>query len=207
MTVSEGSMKPQLTIDAVIKEAGIFTEIESRHNEAIIYGTTDGKAVGTYIEQKFRRYLLEKYEFKQGNSAKGIDFPDLNLELKMTSIRQPQSSCPFKAGRQKIFGLGYSIILFVYDKKDDPSTRTANLNFLHTIYIHENKTADYQITRGLRQILENDGNRDDILAYISDKNLPIDDIEANAIADDLLKSMPEQGLCWLLGTSVQKNRE
>jgi hypothetical protein len=193
MTDSEGSMKPQLTIEAVIKEAGIFTEIESKHNEAILYGTTDGKAVGTYIEQKFRRYLLEKYEFKQGNSAKGIDFPELNLELKMTSIKQPQSSCPFKSGRQKIFGLGYSIILFVYDKKDDPSNRTANLNFLHTIYIHETKTADFQITRGLRQILENDGNRDDILSYISDKNLPIDDIEANAIADDLLISKPEQG--------------
>jgi len=193
MTNGEQSMRPKLTLDAIIQEARTFSEAESTHKETLIYGTTDGKAVGTYIEKKFRRYLLEKYEFQQGNSAKGIDFPELNLEIKTTSIKQPQSSCPFKSARQKIYGLGYSIILFVYEKTDDPSTKTANLNFLHTIFVHESKTADYQITRGLREILSHEGNKDDILAYLSDKNLLIDDIEANAIADALLQAKPEQG--------------
>ena len=186
-------MKEKLSLDAVIKESKAFTEIESLHNEALIYGTTDGKAVGTYIEQKFKRYLLEKYEFTEGNSAKGIDFPDLELEIKTTSIRQPQCSCPFNSARQKIYGLGYSIILFVYDKKDDPTTKTANLNFLHNIFIHASKTADYQITKILREILSNGGNKEDILALLADRHLPLDDITAASIADELLIKKPEQG--------------
>jgi hypothetical protein len=186
-------MKEKLSLDSVITEAKIFAEIESKHAEPLIYGTTDGKAVGTYIEQKFKRYLLEKYEFSEGNSAKGIDFPDLYLEIKTTSIKQPQSSCPFSAARQKVYGLGYSIILFVYDKKDDPNTRTANLNFLHTIFIHSSKTADYKLTKSLIEILERGANKDDILALFSDRNLPLDDITANSIADELLIKKPEQG--------------
>lgn len=186
-------MKPELTLGDVIKEAGAFAEIESKYQEPLIYGTTDGKAVGTYIEQKFRRYLLEKYGFEPGNSAKGIDFPDINLEIKTTSIKQPQSSCPFRTARQKVFGLGYSIILFVYDKTDDPKTKTANLNFLHTIYVHEDKTGDYQTTKGLRDILDNNGNKDDIVAYLFDRNLPIDEIGAGELAEEILKKKPEQG--------------
>lgn len=186
-------MKERLSLDSVIKEAGLFAEIESKHHETLIYGTTDGKAVGTYIEQKFKRYLLEKYEFTEGNSAKGIDFPELDLEIKTTSVKQPQSSCPFKAARQKIYGLGYSIVLFVYDKLDDSSTKTANLNFLHTIFIHSSKTADFQLTKSIRDILNNGANKDDILALLSDKNLPLDDIEANSVADELLIKKPEQG--------------
>jgi hypothetical protein len=186
-------MKEKLSLDAVIKEAKVFAEIESKHNEALIYGTTDGKAVGTYIEQKFKRYLLEKYEFTEGNSAKGIDFPDLDLEIKTTSIKQPQSSCPYNAARQKVFGLGYSIIFFVYDKKDDPQTKTANLNFLHTIFIHSSKTGDYQLTKVIREILVNGANKEEIVALLFDRNLPLDDITANSIADELLIKKPEQG--------------
>ena len=51
------------------------------------------------------------------SSARGIDFPELLIDMKVTSIRQPQSSCPFKSAKQKIFGLGYSLIIFVYEKK------------------------------------------------------------------------------------------
>lgn len=186
-------MKPKLTLGDVIREAGAFAEIESRHHEPLIYGTTDGKAIGNYIEQKFRLYLFDRYQFEKGNSAKGIDFPDIKLDVKTTSIRQPQSSCPFTSARQKIFGLGYSIILFVYDKTDDPKTKTANLNFLHTLYVHEDKTGDYQMTKGLRSILEKEGNKDDILAYLFDRNLPIDEIGADKIANEILEHKPEQG--------------
>jgi hypothetical protein len=49
----------------------------------------------------------------RGNLAKGIDFPELGVDIKVTSIRQPQSSCPFKSVRQKIYGRGYSLLVFV----------------------------------------------------------------------------------------------
>jgi hypothetical protein len=56
-----------------------------------------------------------------GNAASGIDLPsaDILTDIKVTSIKQPQSSCPFKDVKQKIYGLGYNLLVFVYDKKDD----------------------------------------------------------------------------------------
>ena len=95
-------------------EAKIFSEQESQHAEPLLFGVTDGKAIGTYLEHKFKAYLLQKYTYVSGSSAKGIDFPELMVDMKVTSIKQPQSSCPFKSARQKIFGLGYSLLVFVY---------------------------------------------------------------------------------------------
>ncbi|AFY47112.1 hypothetical protein Nos7524_1225 [Nostoc sp. PCC 7524] len=182
-----------LTIEALRTEAAIFSAAESIHPEPLLYGVTDGKAVGTYIEQKFRLYLKEHYEFVQGNSASGIDFPGLLVDVKVTSIRQPQSSCPFKSARQKIFGLGYSLLIFVYDKIDNSTNRTATLNILHTIYVSAERTADFQMTRGIRNILANEGNKDDLIAFMSDRNLPVDEIEAGNVADEILRNPPMQG--------------
>jgi hypothetical protein len=64
-----------LTIDLLCKEAQAFSDMESTHTEPKLFGVTDGKAIGTYLEHKFRTYLQGRYEFEQGNSANGIDFP------------------------------------------------------------------------------------------------------------------------------------
>jgi hypothetical protein len=185
--------KPQLTIAALLDEARQFAELESIHPEPTIFGVTDGKAIGTYLEHKFQGYLENKYVHAPGSSASGIDLPGLAVDLKVTSIRQPQSSCPFKHARQKVWGLGYSLLVFVYDKTDDPQTRTARLNIQHTIFIEASRTADFQMTKGLRDILANGGNEDDLVAFMQDKMLPVDDIEARRIAEDLLQKPPEQG--------------
>ncbi|HAA30841.1 MAG TPA: restriction endonuclease [Cyanobacteria bacterium UBA8553] len=184
---------PTLTVETLCSEAALFSAAESRHPEPLLYGVTDGKAVGTYLEQKFKLYLKGRYEFVEGNSASGIDFPGLLVDVKVTSIRQPQSSCPFKSARQKIFGLGYSLIIFVYDKTDNSENRSATLNILHTIYVNAERTADFQMTRGIRNILENEGNQDDLIAFMLDRNLPIDEIEAANIANDILRNPPIQG--------------
>jgi len=111
-------MKPQLTASRLCKEARVFGRIESSHFEPALYGITDGKAVGTYFEHKFQEYLEARYDYVAGSSAKGIDFPELGVDMKVTSIKQPQSSCPFRTARQKIYGLGYSLLVFVYKKAD-----------------------------------------------------------------------------------------
>ena len=185
--------KRPLTVKALCREAAKFAAIESAHAEPSMYGVTDGKAVGTYLEHKFRTWLQETYDFQLGSSAKGIDFPKLDVDVKFTSVRQPQSSCPFKDARQKIFGLGYSLLVFVYEKFDDSKRRAATLKVLHTVLVEKHRTADYQTTRGLREILDRDGNKDDLVAFMTDKNLPVDDIDAGKIADELLRTRPEQG--------------
>ena len=186
-------MKPALTVETLRREAQKFALRESTHPEPSLYGATDGKAVGTYLEHKFQAHLSTLYTFRAGNAAKGIDFPSLGVDIKVTSIEQPQSSSPFKSARQKIYGLGYSLLIFVYDKKDDAKTRTATLNILHVIFVEKERTADFQMTSGLRQILSNQGNADDLFAFMKDKQLPVDDIEARKIAEDILKEPPEIG--------------
>ncbi len=182
-----------LTVESLCFEASIFSAIESSHPEPLLYGVTDGKAIGKYLEHKFRLYLKCKYDFMEGNSASGIDFPDLLIDIKVTSIKQPQSSCPFKSARQKIFGLGYGLIIFVYDKTDNSINRSANLNIIHTIYVSSERTADFQTTRGICNILENEGNKDDLTAFMLDRNLPVDEIELSNIADEILTIRPVQG--------------
>ena len=158
-----------------------------------MFGVTDGKAVGTYLEHKFQTHLQSCYTYGRGNSAKGIDFPELGVDIKVTSIRQPQSSCPFKSARQKIYGLGYSLLVFVYDKRDDEKSRTGRLDIQHTIFVEKERTADFQTTSGLRRLLENKANQDDILAFFQERMLPVDEVEAESLADEVLRSPPEVG--------------
>lgn len=197
--INEGALilakqrKPTLTVELLQSEAALFAVAESAHAEPLLFGVTDGKAVGTYLEHKFRAHLQTKFDFIIGSSASGIDFPELDVDMKVTSIKQPQSSCPFKSARQKIHGLGYSLLVFVYDKTDDEKKRKARLNILHTIFVTKERTADFQTTTGIRKILENDGNKDDLLAFFEERNLPIDSIEANTLADELLAQSPEIG--------------
>lgn len=185
--------KTPLDLPTLLQEAAVFAEDESSHNEPSLYGITDGKNVGTYVEHKFVKYLVERYDFMQGNSASGIDIPSLDVDIKVTSIKQPQSSSPFKSARQKIYGLGYHLLVFVYDKVDVVESRTARLNMLHTIFVSRERTADYQMTRGILQILENDGNVEDLVGFIGDKNLPVDDIQANNLAEEILRNPPILG--------------
>jgi hypothetical protein len=115
------------------------------------------------------------------------------VDVKVTAITQPQSSCPFKSPRQKIFGLGYHLLVFVYEKKDDPQTTTATLDMLHTVFVDRSRTGDYTLTRLIRQHLEAGSNIEDLIGLMNDKNLPVDEIEATKIATELLEKPPEQG--------------
>lgn len=183
-----------LTVDALCHEAAAFAAREATHPEPNLYGVTDGKAVGTYAEAKFKIYLGERYRFDGGNAARGVDLPSVNVDLKVTSVKQPQSSSPFKSARQKVYGLGYSLLVFVYDKNDDAVSKTATLNFLHTIYIDKDLTADFQITKSILEILKNGGNEEELLALMLDRNLPLDhEIEAPKLARELISTPPKQG--------------
>ena len=72
-------MKSKLTIAKLKKAAREFCKSESKHRNKDLFGVTDGKAVGTYIEHKFQTYLEEYYIYEKGSSAKGIDLPDICL--------------------------------------------------------------------------------------------------------------------------------
>jgi len=208
--------KSNLTINLLLKEALKFAEKETNHFDDLLYGVTDGKAVGTYLEHKFTSYLKTLYSFVEGNSASGIDLPGIEVDIKVTSIRQPQSSCPFKSANQKVFGLGYNLLIFVYDKIDDQITRQGRLNILHVIFVDRGRTADFQTTKGIIDILNRDGNKDDLVSFIIERNLPVDEIGAHQLAEQILENPPIVGyltisnaLQWRLqyGRVIQKAGE
>ncbi len=49
------------------------------------------------------------------------------------------------------------------------------------------------MTRGIRNIIANEGNKDDLIAFMLERNLPVDEIEASNIADEILLNTPVQG--------------
>jgi hypothetical protein len=177
----------------VIQQAAIFAAKFSEVDHPTLRGATDGKAVGTYIERRFKEDLAKVgiIEAIEGNAAKGIDLPSFEIDIKVTSHRQPQSSSPFGSFKQKVEGLGYNLLLFVYDKVDE---REKNVTFIAVRYIPSRLTADFQTTRGLRQlILEQAGNADDVFAFMAEKNIPTDEASLFAYAEWLVDNPPEQG--------------
>ena len=180
--------KEKLTIEKLIEEAQLFCVEQYKFQHKELFGVTDGKAVGTLIEQKFQKHLHDKYIVTIGSSARGIDLPsdDILTDIKVTSIKQPQSSCPFRDAKQKIFGLGYNLLVFVYDKSDDPTTQTAILNFVSCSFVSKERTADYTTTSILNDMKKVEANEDDIVAFLEGIKLPADEITLQQIAGIIL---------------------
>ena len=186
-------MLPDLTLEALKQSAKIFAANLSGAAIPDLYGITDGKAVGTYVETKFKRHLEDLFVFRQGNAANGIDFPELEVDVKTTSITQPQSSCPYKDASQKVFGLGYHLLIFVYSKVDEDNSRSTRLDIKHVIFVDHEYTADWQTTKGISAILDQQGNIDDLIAFLEERNLPLDDIGRYNLAERILQNRPNIG--------------
>jgi hypothetical protein len=183
-------IKEKLTIPKLIQEAQLFCVEQSKFQHKELFGVTDGKAVGTLIEQKFQKHLREKYELKIGSSAKGIDLPseDILTDIKVTSNKQPQSSCPFRDAKQKIFGMGYNLLIFVYDKTDEPKSGTATLNFVSCSFVSKERTADFTTTSILNEMKKVGANEEDILSFLEGIKLPADEITLKQITEIIMTS-------------------
>ncbi|RLI85067.1 MAG: restriction endonuclease [Archaeoglobales archaeon] len=182
----------KLTKELLINEARDFCIEMSKIEHENIRGVTDGKSIGDYFEKIFKARIAEKYETEIGSSATGIDFPspEVNTDMKVTSIKQPQSSAPFQSFRQKVYGLGYNILLFVYEKDD---SKEFNVQFLYARFIDKERTGDYITTKGLQRILKEGGNIDDIKAFILERIPYIDDIELEKLAKEVFENPPKLG--------------
>ena len=63
----------------------------------------------------------------------------------------------------------------------------------HVIFVEKERTADFQTTKGLLDILSREGNQDDIFAFIMERNLPLSEADAWQLAEKILKKPPTQG--------------
>lgn len=193
---------PPLTIEVFRVAARDFAAELTKTPLSDLYGATDGKAVGTKVEAMFKAHLQSQYDFEVGNAASGLDFPSLNLDLKVTSARQPQSSCPFRSAIQKIYGLGYSLLVIVYSKHDDHEQSVAYLNIENVIFIDKDRTGDFTLTKTIREIVERGENEpggyeaiiEDLDALLEDKNIPLDAVSRRQLAERLVADVPTQGV-------------
>lgn len=186
--------KLPLNIETLKKEALDFCTEESSKHHSKLYGVTDGKAIGTYIEHLFKARLKSKYEISLGNVSSGIDLPDhhINTDIKTTSANRPQSSSPFRNAKQKIFGLGYNLLIFVYQKKDYEDG-TSDLIFTNCSFVEDYRTGDYTLTKRLIEMKKDGANREDIIGYLEDRNVPGDDLVYASLADEILAREIHQG--------------
>lgn len=193
---------PLLTVEALKVAAGDYAKLLSATPILELYGVTDGKAIGTHVEAGFNAHINLHFTNAQGNAAKGIDFPQLDVDLKVTSVTQPQSSSPFRDATQKVYGLGYSLLVFVYAKTDDADLKAARLQIQHVVFVDASATADFQTTSGLQRIFDNAGNVDDIDAFLQERNLPLDDIGRRSLAKRILHDRPAIG-CLTISNALQ----
>ena len=183
----------KLTINKLKEESMNFCKHESSITHKKLIGITDGKAVGTYIEHRFEDYLEKNYEVTIGSSAKGIDLPDchINTDIKVTSIKKPQCSSPFKTIEQKVYGLGYNLLIFVYEKTD--INNNCYLDFKHSIFLEAEKTGDYMLTKILCEMIKNGADESDILNVLKDRNVPGDEVVLETLAKKIILNPPKQG--------------
>lgn len=183
----------KLTITKLRNEAIDFCKTESNIIHDDLLGITDGKAIGTYIENKFKEHLKNKYEVTIESNAKGIDLPDskINTDIKVTSVKKPQSSSSFRNINQKIYGLGHNLLVFVYEKTDINSK--CYIDFKHCIFLEAEKTGDYNLTQILREMVANNASEEEIIEVLDDLNVPRDNETLKHLAKKILVKPPKQG--------------
>ncbi len=185
--------KPALTLSALRTEAARFASDHPTLIDKSLYGVTDGKALGTYLERKLHAYLSVNYDHQPGSSSRGRDLPAVDCDLKFTSARQPQSSCPYRSAAQKIYGLGYSLLIFVYDKHDDDDQNLGVVKIVDGVLVDKDRTADFQTTMGLRDLVDHGANEDEIMTFFQARRLPVDEVSGRALAKRVLSDPPQLG--------------
>lgn len=86
-----------------------------------------------------------------------------------------------------------NLLVFVYDKADDQNRKTSILNFVSYSFVAKERTSYYTTTFRLREMIRDKANEADTVAYLQDKNIPADEITLWKLAEQIMKTPPEQG--------------
>ena len=64
------------------------------------------------------------------------------------------------------------------------------LEFVSCNFIDKSRTADFQTTTGIHKIISNQGNQDDIFAFLTEHNIPCDEVTLYRMAGEILDNPP-----------------
>lgn len=125
-------------------------DIETRTVPENKSGTS--KQIGTYFEKELRNWFEEKHGLvSEGSVAEDLDLPAFNLDVKTTSNRQPQSSSTFDDPGERIIGVDYNILLFVYDKQSVDGGN--QFNIVSCAYIPKERASDYRKSENAKKLV------------------------------------------------------
>ena len=185
--------KTKLTIQRLQQEAAAFAEVESTYPEPTLYGVTDGKAIGTYLEHKFRAHLEVKYTFASSNSASRHRLSRFTGGHEGYRHHPAAIVVSLQVGKTEDIRAGILGSCVRLREEGRPEDDHRCSEYPPYGFRRRTPTADFTMTRLIRQHLEAGCNAEDLIGLMHDKNLPVDDIEANNIAQELLKKPCEQG--------------
>lgn len=67
------------------------------------------------------------------------------------------------------------------------------MNFVSCSFLEKERTGDYTTTYRLRELIHDGANKEDIIAYLNDRNIPADEITIGLLADRIFENTPSQG--------------
>ena len=67
------------------------------------------------------------------------------------------------------------------------------MHFVSCAFISSERTADYTTTFRLREMIKDHANEADIVAYLTDRNIPADEVTLLNMSKMILKNPPKQG--------------
>lgn len=117
---------------------------------------TDGKSLGTCIEKLLKAEISRQLGVPlTGSAAAGVDIPELLLNTKATSDKQPQSSEPFDSPYERVLGAKFDILACVYNGKEFLQLQTAtSLQITAAMYYERTEVADQQLCESARLLRE-----------------------------------------------------
>jgi hypothetical protein len=83
------------------------------------------------------------------------------------------------------------LLVLVYEKLDENST--SRLVFHNCTFVSAERTADFTTTKRLIEMMNDGANKEDIVAYFMDKNIPGDEITLEQLAEEVLNNEITQG--------------
>jgi hypothetical protein len=183
---------PRLTRAKLQIEAAAFAKAHAHHNEPALVGM-DYPAIEPYYLHRFKTELAKRYDIPETRSKKEITFPTISVDVKFVNDRLGDSYCLMHSGTQMVHGLGYDVLLFVYHQQSDFAAGTVGLDIRDTIWVKNYRTADWYSTRSIINCLEEKPAIEDILSRFDIISLPVFPGEALKLAQEILKTPPQQG--------------
>lgn len=166
-------MEQALTIGRMAASAKAFCAQYGGVPRETLYGVTDGKAAGTFAGRLFEDYLSQRHDMASGNSAGGLGLPSASTGIKAAPPVRPQSGCPYRDGKQKKYGLGCSLAVSVHGENDGHTDKAGALDYCACSFVDSQRAADYQTAAGIRNIIADNGNEDDVFAFWVERNIPV----------------------------------